>query len=273
MYCVIQQVMLKKPNKYGAYKEIRAYQNQWRIAGDNRPLSWAWEYTGGRFDRPHLEAFKITLHQSCREGGVVKKKQYSVCTMSYYDLCNDCGWWGDCIVGGDEALAGKVGITADELLNIIEAKVGPLRERLEAEFQQSAEYQTMQEHRRILDTHKAAVSAFCKKYGVEGEDYSRCYDVFGVLRNPDYLKQIKSEHKARKQSERSYREQWRSTYEQYTSGSYSIPSSSTYNDDDRAILKKFYKELSKRFHPDLNPGTDTTAQMQLLNRLKEQWGI
>ena len=31
MYCVIQQVMRKKPNPYGEYREIRAYQNQWRL--------------------------------------------------------------------------------------------------------------------------------------------------------------------------------------------------------------------------------------------------
>lgn len=39
------------------------------------------------------------------------------------------------------------------------------------------------------------------------------------------------------------------------------------------MLEEFYKKLSKIYHPDLNPGTDTTAQMQLLNRLKESWKI
>ena len=40
-----------------------------------------------------------------------------------------------------------------------------------------------------------------------------------------------------------------------------------------AMLKQFYKVLSKKYHPDLNPGKDTTAEMQLLNRLKQGWGI
>ena len=40
-----------------------------------------------------------------------------------------------------------------------------------------------------------------------------------------------------------------------------------------AILKRFYRSLSKTYHPDLNPGKDTTAAMQLLNRLKETWGV
>lgn len=57
MYCVIQQVMRKKPNPYGEYKELRAYQNQWRL-DESKPFTWAWERTGGRFERPHMEAIK-----------------------------------------------------------------------------------------------------------------------------------------------------------------------------------------------------------------------
>lgn len=268
MYCVIQQVMLKKPNPYGAYKEIEAYQNQWRIAGDESPFSWAWEYTGGRFERPHLEAYKITLHQSYREGGKVKKRQYSVCTMSYYDICES--WWGDCIAGGESALAEKVGMDATELYDMIEAKLFPLEERIKAEFHQSDEYQTQQKHEKIIADYMMAKSQFASKYDVEASEYDRCYDVFGVLRNKEYLEKIKADHKARK---RSYQERWRGTYERYASGSYSIPTASTYTEDETTILKQFYRSLSKAYHPDLNPDKDTTAEMQLLNKLKDQWGV
>lgn len=145
MYCVIQQVMRKKPNPYGEYREIRAYQNQWSI--DNRPYTWSYEYTDGRFERPHLEAYKISIHSSYREGGAVKKRQYAVCTMSYYDICDS--WWGDFIVGGEKALAEKTGISPAELCELIEAKLEPLRDRIEAEFHQSPEYIARQEHERI----------------------------------------------------------------------------------------------------------------------------
>lgn len=143
MYCVIQEVRRKKPDPYGEQLEIRAYQKQWRL-DESKPYTWTYEYSEERFERPHLEAYKITLHQSYREGGVVRKRQYVVCTMSYYDICES--WWGDCIVGGEKALAEKVGMDAAELYEIIEAKLGPLRERLEADFHQSAEYQAKQEH-------------------------------------------------------------------------------------------------------------------------------
>lgn len=281
MFCVIQQIMRKKPDKLGEPKEIIAYQNQWRLDG-SKPYTWAWMYSEERFEREHLEMFKITLHQSYRQDGKVRKRQYTVCTMSYYDICES--WWGDFIVGGEKALTEKVGVDAAELCEIIDAKLEPLRERLTAEFHQSAEYAAKQEHEHIRADYFTARSQFCRKYGVDKEDYDRCYDVFGVLQNKEYLKQIQAEYKARKQAERearkqsreywrSYQEAWNGTYGSRSSGGYSVSLCSTYTEDETAILKKFYKELSKRFHPDLNPDTDTTAEMQLLNKLKEAWGV
>lgn len=274
MYCVIQEVRRKKRNPYGEPLEIRAYQNPWRL-DDSKPYTWAYEYSEERFERPHLEAFKISIHHSYREGGTVKKRQYHIRTMSYYDIVEYSLY--DCADHSIQATANQLGMEPAGLYELIEAKLEPLRERLEAEFHQSAEYIAHQEHSRILDVHRAAREAFCKRYGVDADEYNRCYDVFGVLRNKDYLARIKAQHKARKQAERearsSYREKWRSTYERYTSGSYSVPSGSTYTEEETAILKQFYRSLSKTYHPDLNPGKDTTAAMQLLNRLKDSWGI
>lgn len=159
---------------------------------------------------------------------------------------------------------------ASELYDIIEAKLFPLEERIKAEFHQSEEYRTREKHEQIIADYRTAKSQFGSKYDVDKDEYDRCYDVFGVLRNRAYLEQIKADHKAR---ERSYQEQWRSTYERYTSGSYSIPTASTYTADERGILKQFYRSLSKAYHPDLNPDKDTTAEMQLLNKHKDQWGV
>lgn len=255
MFCVIQEVRRKKPNPYGEYQEIEAYQNEWRIAGDERPYTWSWRYTGGRFERPQLEAYKISIHHSYRENGVVRKHQYLIRTMSYYDIVEYSLY--DCADSSIQATADKLGMEAAELYGIIEAKLEPLRERLEADFHQSAEYIAHQEHRRVLDAHREAQEAFCKRYGVDRDEYDRCYDVFGALRNKEYLAKIKADHKARKQSESRYRESWRSTY----------------TEEETAILKQFYRSLSKTYHPDLNPGRDTTAEMQLLNKLKEAWGV
>lgn len=99
--------------------------------------------------------------------------------------------------------------------------------------------------------------AFCKRYSVGGTDYDRCYDVFGVLRNKEYLAEVKARKQAERERWRSYQESWRSTY----------------SGEEKAVLKEFYRKLSKLYHPDLNPDKDTTAQMRVLNKLKEQWDV
>lgn len=270
MYCVIQQVMKKRPNPYGEHKEIVAYQNQWRL-DESKPFTWAWKYSDERFERPRLEAYKISVHHSYREGGKIKKQQYSICTMSYYDIVEYSLY--DCADSRIQATADKLGMDPAELYELIETKLEPLRERLEAEFHQSPEYLARQEHEQIRANYLEASSKFCSKYDVDKDDFARCYDIFLTLRNKEYLEQIKSQHKARKETERRYRETWQNTYEQYSSGSYSIPSVSTYGESERALLKKFYRSLSKTYHPDLNPDEGTTEAMKLLNKLKEQWGV
>lgn len=273
MFCVIQQVQLKKPNQYGAYRELVAGRDSWTVNG--KPPCWRYRYTGGRFGRPHLEAYKISIHQSCREGGRVRKKQYSIRTMSYYDIVEYSLF--DCADGAINAVAEQLDIDLPALYGLIESKLAPLRKRLEADFHQSEEYQTRQKHQQTINDYLKARSDFCAQYSVDPDEYDRCFDVFGVLRNEAYLKQLLRERKARRKAAREEsrrtRQQWQERYQQYASGSYPPAAPSTYTANETAMLKQFYKVLSKKYHPDLNPGKDTTAEMQLLNRLKQEWGL
>lgn len=265
MFCVIQEVQLKRPNKYGAYKELEAYQESW---GD--PPKWAYHYTGGRFERPHHEAYKITLHESYRDGGQSRKHQFSVCTMSYYDVVEYSLY--DCADGRISALAERLETGTDVLYDLIETKLGPLRERLELDWHQSEEYQTTEAHYKVIADHLERRSRFAGEYGVGADEYDRCYDVFGVLRNGKYLKAIQRRRKANQSYERAW-QSYEKTYRESFGGSYSEYVCSTYTETEKAILKQFYRTLSKTYHPDLNPGKDTTAEMQLLNKLKETWGV
>ena len=102
--------------------------------------------------------------------------------------------------------------------------------------------------------------------------------MFGELRNPEYLEKIKKEYKKRKEYEeksRSYQENFYSNYSKYFGGgsSYHNSISDNHTDEDKETLKQFYRVLSKKFHPDANPGIDTSKEMQLLNRLKSEWGV
>ena len=267
MFCVIQQVQLKKPNQYGAYRKLVVERDSWTVNG--KPPIWRDRYTSGHFERPHLEAYKISIHQSYREGGRVRKRQYSIRTMSYYDIV-EYGLY-DCADGAIGAVSKQLGIDPPTLYDLIESKLTPLREQLEADFHQSEEYQTRQKHQQIINAYLKARSDFCTQYSVDSDEYDRCFDVFGTLRNETYLKQIQKDHKARQKAEREAHRRRQNFYREYSG--YSVTSSSNYTDDETAMLKQFYKVLSKKYHPDLNPGKDTTAEMQLLNRLKQGWGI
>ena len=270
MFCVIQETARKKPSRYGEPLEIIAYQNQWRL-DESKPFTWEWKYSEERFERPHMEAYKITIHQSYREDGKIKKRQHSICTMSYYDIVE----WSlyDCADRRIQTAAEKMGIDPSELYDLIESKLEPLRERLETEFRQSPEYIARQEHERIRADFLEASSKFCSRYDVDKYEFARCYDIFLTLRNKEYLEQIKAEYKARKEAKSRYQEYFYSNHGGYSGDSYSIPSASTYTEEEKAMLKQFYRALSKKFHPDMNLDRDTTQEMKLLNRLKESWGV
>lgn len=186
MFCVVQEVKLKRQNKYGAPKKIDVYQNQWRL--DEKPYTWSWQYSDERFERPHMEAYKISLHHSFREGGKPQKKQYSVATISYYDFLEYCLY--DCVSNKLKTIAAETGTEFGVLYDLVEKKLAPLTDRISAEFKQSEEYQTQKKHNEILEAYRKAKKAFGEKYRVDGTEYDRCFDVYGELKNKEYLEQL-----------------------------------------------------------------------------------
>lgn len=272
MFCVIQEIQLKKPNSYGAYQKLEADFFSLKINGVQNPPKWYYKYTGERFPRPHKEAYKISIHQSYRENGRVKKRQYNIATMSYYDLA-EYGFYECSSEERIQIVADQLGCSMDSLYEIISAKLDPLQERIQKEFQKSEEYKTHKKHEKILEKYRKEKARFGKKYSIDADEYDYCYNVFGEVVNQEYLERIIQSAN----TSRSYRTYDYSTYtNDYFSGdssSYFVSKDSTYTEDEKQILKKFYKALSLKFHPDVNPDTDTTKEMQLLNRLKESWKL
>lgn len=269
MYVVVQTIQRKKPNPHGDYKEyeISSMSIQSQDGSVKTHYSYYPKYEAGRFDRPHRESYKISIHESRRENGKVVKKQCVVGTIGYYELVE----WGlyDYIDKGISHAVDVFGADYEDLYRMTETKMQPIMDKVKREFHRTEEYKARRQREKLEKAHQKAKKQFGDKYGVDPDEYDYIYNIFGELMDEQYLNRIIQQYEAA----RSYRESQRSSYREYSYGSYSIPSSSTYTDDDRAILKKFYKELSKIYHPDLNPDTDTTAQMQLLNRLKGQWGL
>lgn len=275
MYCVIQEVERKRKNQNGYSKELKSEYMQMSINGQDESHYWH-HYSEERFERDIKKAYRITIHESYRENGKVKKKQFGICTVDYYDLATDwfCLYdWGNSKI---ETAAKELNCSEEELYTLIEKKLEPIQERIIEEFKQTEEYKTHEEHEKITTLYAARKVEFNAKYNLSGDEYDKCYDVFGVLQNPEYLKKIEKDYKARQryeQESRRYYEEYYNNYNQDSSSSYGGSISNNYKEEDKAVLKQFYRELSKKFHPDANPDIDTSQQMQLLNQLKQEWGL
>ena len=65
MYCIIQEIPTKKPNKGGYSKELKVEYMKMTIMSQDE--SHYYYTTKGKFDRPIKKAYKISIHQSYRE--------------------------------------------------------------------------------------------------------------------------------------------------------------------------------------------------------------
>ncbi|WP_195428547.1 hypothetical protein [Clostridium sp. D46t1_190503_E9] len=268
MYCVIQEIGLKKENTYGEYKELEAYYTSSATYGVDVGY-YEYRYTGGRFKRPIKKAYKISIHKSYREAGKVKKKQWSICTIEYYDIATDSDMWiGDYCDLNKKIEA--IGVTEEELCKMVYNKLNSLVERIEREYKKTKEYEIHKKHEKIINKYIKDKTNFEEKYG--RYSYDKCYDVFGVLRNNEMLDNIKKQYEESKEQQRSYYENFKSNYNSYnSSSSYQKNKHSNYSEEDRDKYKKIYKTLVKVYHPDI--AKDDGEMMKVVNKLKVEWGI
>lgn len=273
MFCVIQKVQNKRQNMYGEYKELAVTETKFSLPNVQNGVIYGYSFTGGRFERPVLDAYKISIHHSYREGRKVKKKQWSICTMSHYDLVFYSPY--DFINSTKlQQQLNEMELTEEELFDMIYAKLDPIMKEIRAAYEQTEEYKTSQQHQAIVRTHLEAKAKFDKEYG-QGE-YCHCYDVFGELRNPEYLEQLQAKKTANDDYARRSKEQEQKRFDDYynySSGgsSYRAASSSNYSEEEQALLKEIYRLASKKFHPDISK--DDGSKMKLLTGLKEKWGL
>lgn len=268
MFCVIQKIKRKKPDQYGAHKELKVTSYSFTSQFGTTNTKYGYTYGEERFERPILDAYKISIHKSYREDGKVKKKQWSICTMSYYNLVEyslfDCG--GMQITKKAE----EIGLTEEEIYDMIHAKLDPIIEQVEKEFQQTEEYKTKYKHEGIIDKYNRQKKKFKDKY--DSDDYDLCYDVFGNLRSESHLKAVKYAKEFQDRMNSSYQQNKQSNYSNSDNfSSYFGLMSSNYNEDEKKMLKKIYREASKKFHPDVFG--DNGEMMKFLTKLKEDWGI
>lgn len=266
MFCVIQEIELKKEDKYGYHKNIEVYTCS--FDGNEK---YDYRYSDERFKRDIKKAYKITIHESYRENGKVKKKQYCVATMEYYSIVTNASYIFDYMTYEKKnILLGKLKITEEELYDIVCKKLDPLIERITEEFEKTKEYIVNKKNEEIINKYNDDKAAFEKVYGEGNYDY--CYDVFGTLRNKEMLERIKKQYKAKEEQERRYSENHQSNYNNYNyNSSYSNSNQGNYNNEEKKHLKKIYKVLALHFHPDKETGDSEI--MKTVNSLKDKWGL
>lgn len=280
MFIVIQEIQLKKPQKSGNYKEYEVTTSTYYPKGEKSMALYSYwpKYDAGYFERPHREAYKISVRESYRDHGKVKQKQCVLGTLSYYDIATDWGLY-DCIETGLNRAA-KMFSNTDNLYDLAEAKLEPIKKRIKREYHKTEEYKTVRERDKVQKRYQKAKAAFAKKYSVDENQYDFCYDVFGHVMNQEYLDEIIKKAEAY------------SSYYDYSSSNYGYSNScgggssyqqdysscfktnsSNYTNEEKGYLKQFYRKLAAAFHPDVNPGKDTTEEMKLINKLKDEWGL
>jgi hypothetical protein len=271
MYCVIQKIINKKPDSLGYYKELTVSSTSFGFSGQPLKTKYSYTYSNERFERPIKDAYKISIHKSYRENGKVKKKQWVICTMSYYDIASNTSWAGDYLLQKVlDAKLEQMGITETELWDLVYQKLDPLIKKIKKEFESTEEYETEMKHKKIIAEYLKAKKTFEEIYGSDTYDY--CYDIFGTLRNNAYLEEVKFQKKVQEEYQRrSYERSYQSNYNSYNFGGYSINTGSNYTDEEKGLLKKIYREAAKKFHPDV--ANDDGTMMKFLTKLKEQWGI
>lgn len=275
MFCVIQELDVKKPNKHGRPKELKSEYMQVIMDGIDYG-HYYYTYSSERFERPIKKAYKISIHESYRENGKPKKKQFVLCTVNYYDFADN--WFSpyDYCNSKMQEVASELNVDIEAIYELVEAKTGPLIIKIQEEFKRTEEYKTHKEHERITSLYAINKIQFTEKYQCDKDKYDEIYNVFGDLMNSKELEEVKEQYKAKKEYEErsnSYQEQHYSNYNSYNKSSYYNNISSTHKEENRETLKQFYRVLSKKFHPDSNPNKDTSEQMKLLNKLKDEWKV
>lgn len=277
MFCVIQTIERKKPPGKGYPKKLIAEYSKMSFNGQDMS-HWSYHYSYDYFERTIKKAYKISIHHSYRENGKVRKQQFVLMTIGYYEFVDDTISLYDYCDSRIQAISTELSASVDSIYDMVEQKIKTLQDQIQQEFMQTEEYRTHKEHEDITTVYALNKCKFNERYELDTNsyEYDKCYDVFGKLHNPKRLEQIKQDYQSRKEYDkrsRSYYEEYYSNYGYNNSSSYCNSSQGNYKEEDKQHYREFYKTLSKKFHPDSNPDKDTSEQMKLINQLKDQWNI
>ena len=280
LFCYIQEVKLKRDIGCATSKSIEVTESKWTIGNESK-TSYGYRYSDDKFDRPVRKAYKISIHESYRDkniksGNNVKKKQFHICNMGYYDFV-DFSFFDCHMESRIDEIAEQLNTTSKHLYDLIYEKIDPLQNRITDEFSITDEEIERLRQKEIISQYQKNKAEFSAKYEVDQKEYDYCYDVFGKLRNPRYkdilIRGAEWTKEFNKKNEEEYSRYYKNNSGNYNNYSNLFGNAMSFSEENKGVLKQFYRLLSKKFHPDANPDKDTSEEMKLINQLKTQWGV
>lgn len=273
MYIAVQKIY-GKSKVYGYSKDVVT-----TILNLGTTVRYEWRYSKEQFERENY-SYKIVVKESYRENGKVKQKQVVMGTYHWFDFLDHYvypdDWFYDKL---EEIFPDKTQDQINAVCDEIDRKVEVIEREESDKWHSSKEYKIHNKHLEMIRKYESKKVVFDELYG---EDiFEQIYDIHLKVMNQELYEQlpkIRAEKKKADEEKREYerkcheeqQKQWDNFYKQYTRGSYSTGSNSNYTDKEKEYLKKFYKVLATKFHPDV---IEDNKPMQFLNKLKETWGI
>lgn len=233
-------------------------------------------YSEDRFTRKPKSSYTIFLCRTYKENGKTKTRQHTVCTINYWDIAES---YADDLIGVEDALwfriygrfipiikqiygeEGKKYENEEDFYDSIEEITDDFWEKVKffeditGKFKKTKECQVHEGHRVILAGYAQRKKEFMQNYDCFPDEYDICYDIYGNLTNEDYLSRIKNRTNTEKGPTRE-----RIVYRD-----------ADYSEEEKKLLKRFYKTLAMKYHPDSDNGSQ--EEMKFINKLKNQWGI
>lgn len=273
MYVSVQKIF-GKSKVYGYPKDVVTTQID--LGTTTR---YGWEYSEEKFERENY-SYKITVKESFRLNGRVRQKQVVMGTFHWFDFIDHYVYPDDWFYAKlEEIFPNKTQEQINTVCDEIDKKVGIIEREECDKWHSTKEYKVHNKHLNMIRKYESKKVVFDELYG---EDiFEQIYDIHLNVMNQDLyveLPKIRAEKKKIDEEKRAYerrsreeqQKQWDDFYRQYSSSSYSIGLSGNYTNNEKEYLKKFYKVLAMKFHPDVIKDNEP---MQFLNKLKEQWGI
>ncbi len=274
MYVAVQKIY-GKSKVYGYAKDVVT-----TILNIDTTVRYGWRYSEEKFERENY-SYKIVVKESYRENGKVKQKQAVMGTYHWFDFLDHYvypdDWFYDKL---EEIFSDKTQEQINAVCDEIDRKVEVIEREESDKWHSSKEYKVHNKHLNLIRKYESKKVAFDELYGKD--IFEQIYDIHLKVKNQELYEQLpkiraekKKADEAKREYERRSREeqqkQWEKYFKGFGDGSYSIGSSSNYTDKEKEYLKKFYRALAAKFHPDVLGGDN--EPMLLVNKLKEQWGV